>query len=796
MFGYDTTTAAPHYVDDGTSVMVFDDSTLAWHGETIDDDPTFHHPSPREGASAVYDYQDDSDHGTTPQRGPCIVVFGGRTGAHCYNETWRLNLVRNSSAHWQWQQIGPGCTTGDCLSQQPTPARDRAAIAIDTFDRHRITVYGGEDSAHVTLGDIWQLPVNYYSVDSDHRDQWLPITSTGLTAARAGHKMVFDPNGWESRHLELYNPLTGTWSTPSGTTRWLSAYPAVYQQPEDGKVFYATGGGMHSRYYDLGAHSWSAGSVQDASALGDTIPSSATAVMFRPGQIMRCGGFANGQALYQTETLDLTSGGNGTNLPSTWSYDISKNLPANQSRYHHNLVSLPDGNVLLVGGTDGPTAVGLDLAHARRDAYLWSPDPTSASGAWTQMATDSMPRGYHSTAVLLPDARVLASGGQAVDFNVGVDPGADSAEIYTPGYLYDSNDNAIQLSSRPQITSAPTAITYASDPDSFVLGVSVPSNHSVAKVCMIRTGAVTHSVAMDQRYIPLRFTQSGNQLTVWKETVPYGALHSFATGYIFADPVNGPNIAPPGWYMLFVVDNTGVPSVAWWIKIDPVAPSVIQLYATGECPSEILLWWNAPGDDKDVGAAAAYDLRSSTQTITDANFGSATQISTGTPQHAGTTEQVTIAASCTVGQYFAIKARDAANNWSALSNVPYAVGTCASPHHGCLGERLVPVPPDPSRVPTAVELSAPVPNPTTGTATTELRFGVPVNRAGESYELSVFDLAGRRIVTLSHGVAVPGYHSVNWDLRSQQGGRVGKGIYFVRLRLDSSALTQRVIVVR
>ncbi len=160
-----------------------------------------------------------------------------------------------------------------------------------------------------------------------------------------------------------------------------------------------------------------------------------------------------------------------------------------------------------------------------------------------EMAAMQQLRMYHSTAILLPDGRVLIAGGgrtaPAVDYL--------TAQIYSPPYLFNG--------ARPTITSAPTSATYGT-----TLAVQSPDTANIASVSLIRLSSVTHTVNTDQRFIDLPFTRSGNTLTVQA-------------------PANS-NIAPPGSYMLFINNGGGVPSVASIVQLggapppDTLAPTV------------------------------------------------------------------------------------------------------------------------------------------------------------------------------------------------------------------------------
>jgi hypothetical protein len=210
--------------------------------------------------------------------------------------------------------------------------------------------------------------------------------------------------------------------------------------------------------------------------------------------------------------LDLTQ------TSPTWAQIPNMAFP----RTYQNTTLLPDGTVLVTGGGTTTDAVG--LSNAVLPAELWSP----TTQTWTTLAAMSAPRLYHSEALLLPDGRVLVSGGGSFN-NVNEPTDQDSAEFFSPPYLF--------IGARPVISAAPSQLSYGQN-----FTVQTPNAAQIASVSLIRFGAVTHCTNMGQRFLPLSFSAGSGSLTV---TAP-------ATS----------NVAPPGNYMLFIVTTSGVPSVA------------------------------------------------------------------------------------------------------------------------------------------------------------------------------------------------------------------------------------------
>jgi Domain of unknown function (DUF1929) len=146
----------------------------------------------------------------------------------------------------------------------------------------------------------------------------------------------------------------------------------------------------------------------------------------------------------------------------------------------------------------------------------------------------AFPRQYHSIAVLLPDGRILTAGG--VDPSPGiVERDQRSMEVFSPAYL--------DRGPRPVVTAAPGNVAYGASFD-----VESPDAGDVESVVFLRPCSVTHHTDAGQRYVRLEIvSRDPDTLTV-------------------RAPTNG-NVAPPGYYMLFLVTATGVPSEARFVRI-------------------------------------------------------------------------------------------------------------------------------------------------------------------------------------------------------------------------------------
>jgi hypothetical protein len=232
--------------------------------------------------------------------------------------------------------------------------------------------------------------------------------------------------------------------------------------------------------------------------------------------VMVAGGHTDVQPLAANEWLD------GYNPVAGWRFFPQWLQP----RHNGNTVILPDGKLLTMGGNRDHSIYGDPLLQAE----MYSAEPTVTTGQWQTMDPHSIQAAYHSTAILLPDATVLLSQDD-MDHSAAA-AAQHKVQVYSPPYLFKG--------SRPNITSAPASVSRGQ-------AFSVATDRSITSAILIAPGATTHGNDMHQRAIRLPIQPFSGGLTA---TVPNSAA-----------------LVPPGYYMLFVLDSGGVPSVARFVRV-------------------------------------------------------------------------------------------------------------------------------------------------------------------------------------------------------------------------------------
>ncbi len=292
------------------------------------------------------------------------------------------------------------------------------------------------------------------------------------------------------------------------------------------------------------------GAVQPMGARGDDQFSvSGTAVMYDIGKVLKAGGspgYEGFDANANAYVIDMGAGG----------ATVRKLAPMNYARVFHNSVVLPNGQVVLIGGQTRAAAFTDDRSVLAAELF----DPVTET--FTVLPPMSVPRNYHSSALLLPDARVLSTGGGLC--GAGCAANHPDVQILTPHYLLNPDGSP---ASRPVITAAPTQAAHGTT-------MAVSTDAPIAAFSLVRMSSTTHTVNNDQRRIPLSFSSAGSN------------------SYALQVPSNA-GIALPGLYMLFALNADGTPSLARIVRI-------------GSAATPQLVW---PGDQNStLGAAVALTL--------------------------------------------------------------------------------------------------------------------------------------------------------------------------------------------
>lgn len=544
-----------------------------------------------------------------------MVMFGGDGST---DPLWALWIAANGELQWEFRP-----------ASGPT-ARSRHSAVWETA-HDRMVVYGGSVGTSTSTSETWAVNAALSS--------WTQLQSG--PAGLAGSAAVMLPRTLNTIDHELFDPATGNWQYYAPPKLQL-AYPFMSTLPS-GNLFYS-GPVSQAQILKLSQSPivWqNAGSASGFKG--------GSAVMYRPGQIMKCGSTQEAPGTLPEGTTARIAFDN-QDATQGWFSSINQMMP----RVYHNLTVLPNGKVLVTGGL---SVQGQGGNLGVRSPEVWNPD--AGNGMWSGLGVleqDPAVRGYHSTALLLPDGRVLSGGGS------GRLQDQTRITVYCPSYLFDSSGG---LAPRPVIQAAADSVVYG-----HAITVVIPQAGSIARACLIRPGAVTHGFNQEQRYVPLTIlNKSGQELLL--------------------DAPADAKLAPPGDYLLFLVDDVGVPSIAKWVRVrgqsedgacTDVTPALVALSADAG-RTNVVLSWLAPGENGNCGTAQAFDLRRSTAGITESNFYSATRVTMNVPSPgtAGTVHCMEIfgLSACT-NYHFAIKTRDSQGAWSKISNGASVQTLCSS----------------------------------------------------------------------------------------------------------------------
>ncbi|KAL9126834.1 MAG: hypothetical protein Q9217_004185 [Psora testacea] len=343
--------------------------------------------------------------------------------------------------------------------------------------------------------------------------------------------------GQGGKNAEIYDPTTNSWSLLSGApvAPMLTAdAQGVYRADNHGWLFGWRGGSVFqagpSRAMNWYGTTGDGSQTPAGDRAGDPDSMCGNAAMYDAvnGKILTAGGSPNYQDSEGTSNAHIITIGD----PDT-AAEVQAIGNMAYARAFANSVILPDGTVFITGGQVYAQPFSDDTAQLTPE--LFNP----ATNTFTQLAPMAIPRTYHSTALLLPDATVInAGGGLCGDCATNHFDG----QIFRPPYLYTGSG---EEAPRPEISAVSVGSINVGGTFTATTTGAVDNGFS-----LVRMGSTTHTVNTDQRRIPL--TPSGAAGTTYTLTIPDDA-----------------GVALPGYWMLFAIDGAGVPSVARTLQVTP-----------------------------------------------------------------------------------------------------------------------------------------------------------------------------------------------------------------------------------
>jgi len=434
-----------------------------------------------------------------------------------------------SNANWPTPIWDPG-DEANPLFEYPVTNPDYSLLCSGhTFlSDGKLLVVGGGGDRNVHTGAVWGFKFNPATREwirttgamSEYR--WYP------TALTLGDHRVLVCCGHGDGDMEIYSEASDTFTvvTAGDNKPFPNLYPGMHLLPNHTIFFSRTGwgsatGGAPASNDDSGYFTFSGANT---GAWTNTAPSTINrckgmSVMilqnsFPTVRILVVGGCdSSGNGINSSEIIDLSV----LSAASAWAPTGA--LSDSNPRRQCNAVLLPDNTVFVAGG----------VTSVNSPSMLYDP----ATNTWSEM--DELPsrRGYHSVMILLPSGKVMMAGGTSGEGNPGI-------EIYSPPYLFKG--------ARPTISAAPSLVHHG---QSFV--IESPDASSIVKVVLVRPMAVTHQMDTEQKVLEMPYIHDHANPTRLALTAPHGGHpHS---------------LAQQGYYMMFAINNNGVPSVAKWIYL-------------------------------------------------------------------------------------------------------------------------------------------------------------------------------------------------------------------------------------
>lgn len=448
------------------------------------------------------------------------------------------------------------------------PSHDMFCGALVMLPDGRVLVNGGRNTT--VRSSIFDWRNNTWTRTPDMNDPRWYNTSVALPNGRVWTVSGSGGSGTAERWDQSsgWSRLTGiNWNLVTAEPGYINIWhPFLLLAPDGRLIHFGPTDTMHWVLPDGSGGMSNTGTTVP----GSHYPKEGSWIMYNEGRILVVGGGANTTA----NASDTTT---GTSSTLAYTVDVRTGTPVvtpaasmTLARQFANGVVLPNGEVMIMGGNT--SGLKFNDTGSILTPEVWNP----ATGQWRRMADASVPRNYHSLALLLPDGRVLSGGGGLG----GNSADHRDAELFTPPNLFKADGS---LATRPVLSSAPPSIGVGTR-------FLVSGTPGLQKFAFIKMSAITHSVNTDLRYLSLGFTETsaGNY-----DITAHSSL----------------NVMTPGYWMLFGLDAAGAHSVAKIVlvdattSVDVVPPGnqasyigqSVSLQMIGSGPAGSVLTWSATG---------------------------------------------------------------------------------------------------------------------------------------------------------------------------------------------------------
>ncbi|MFK7891923.1 MAG: discoidin domain-containing protein [Granulosicoccus sp.] len=399
--------------------------------------------------------------------------------------------------------------------------------ALSLTSDGRLLVNGGRNSANSPWTSLYDYRNGRWQAVRQMASggRWYPTT----VSLGDGSVMTAMGNATNVRNPDLWTPDKG-WRVLNGVDFTAmragrggdSIFPLLSVAP-DGNIFHYWDP-QRNQYIDPEGN----GSFERANATSDGgAHPTGVQLMYDVGKLLVSGsndGSWDTRASSNAFTIDL----NGA-VPEIRSAGNMKHR-----RMFHQMIPLPTGEVLIVGGNTTGTKFRDDGSVLEPE--IWNPQ----TGTWRGVAKMAVPRDYHSTAMMLTDGRVLVGGGGYDASNPNSSGTHQDAQVFMPPYLF----KGVELAERPTIVAEQASVDIGQ-------WLEITTSEDIQAFSFIKMGATTHAVNTDTRFYRPQFEATGNNSYRVK-------IHE------------NPHVAIPGYWMLFALNSDNVPSVAQVVRVTAV----------------------------------------------------------------------------------------------------------------------------------------------------------------------------------------------------------------------------------